>query len=196
MTGPTAVRIFAESPGQPRFQSFTQAIAAYVASQTTTCGLALHLGPVKTVILAGGLGTRLSEDTALRPKPMVEIGDRPILWHIMELYASHGLNEFVVACGYKGDVIRQYFSELEATIVHGGNIIVGDHVVNDLSPYHWRRIGYIKLPHPDRNPNSAATDARLRIVECGSRYKCEATAPTYWRAFGITQNDSRVCGCA
>ena len=65
---------------------------------------------MKTVILAGGLGTRLAEDTALRPKPMVEIGDRPLLWHIMSLYAAHGFNEFVVACGYKGEVIKQYFA--------------------------------------------------------------------------------------
>ncbi|MEP6507172.1 MAG: glucose-1-phosphate cytidylyltransferase [Gemmatimonadales bacterium] len=66
---------------------------------------------MKTVILAGGLGTRLAEDTALRPKPMVEIGDRPILWHIMSLYAAHGFNDFVVACGYKGHMIKQYFAD-------------------------------------------------------------------------------------
>ncbi|HEX2723829.1 MAG TPA: glucose-1-phosphate cytidylyltransferase [Gemmatimonadaceae bacterium] len=66
---------------------------------------------MKTVILAGGLGTRLAEDTAVRPKPMVEIGDRPMLWHIMALYAAHGFNEFVVACGYKGEVIKQYFAD-------------------------------------------------------------------------------------
>ena len=66
---------------------------------------------MKTVILAGGLGTRLSEDTALRPKPMVEIGDRPMLWHIMSLYSLHDFNEFVVACGYKGEVIKQYFAD-------------------------------------------------------------------------------------
>ena len=70
---------------------------------------------MKVVLFAGGLGTRISEETDIRPKPMVEIGDRPILWHIMSLYASHGFNEFVVACGYKGEVIRQYFSELDAT---------------------------------------------------------------------------------
>ena len=68
---------------------------------------------MKTVILAGGLGTRLAEDTALRPKPMVEIGDRPMLWHIMSLYAAHGFNEFVIACGYKGEVIRQYFADFQ-----------------------------------------------------------------------------------
>ena len=66
---------------------------------------------MKTVILAGGLGTRLSEETALRPKPMVEIGGRPMLWHVMSIYASHGFQEFVVACGYKGEVIKQYFTD-------------------------------------------------------------------------------------
>ena len=65
---------------------------------------------MKAVILAGGLGTRLSEETALRPKPMVEIGGRPILWHIMKIYAAYGVNDFIVCCGYKGDVIKEYFS--------------------------------------------------------------------------------------
>ena len=66
--------------------------------------------PMKAVILAGGLGTRLSEETAVRPKPMVEIGGRPILWHIMKIYSSHGINDFVVCCGYKGYVIKEYFA--------------------------------------------------------------------------------------
>jgi glucose-1-phosphate cytidylyltransferase len=65
---------------------------------------------MKVVILAGGLGTRLSEETVLRPKPMVEIGPRPILWHIMKIYSSFGFSDFVVCCGYKGYVIKEYFS--------------------------------------------------------------------------------------
>ena len=65
---------------------------------------------MKAVILAGGLGTRLSEETALRPKPMIEIGGRPILWHIMKMYSGHGVNDFIVCCGYKGYVIKEYFS--------------------------------------------------------------------------------------
>lgn len=65
---------------------------------------------MKAVILAGGLGTRISEETSLRPKPMVEIGGKPILWHIMKIYSSHGINEFIVCCGYKGYVIKEYFA--------------------------------------------------------------------------------------
>jgi glucose-1-phosphate cytidylyltransferase len=65
---------------------------------------------MKAVILAGGLGTRLSEETATKPKPMVEIGGRPILWHIMKLYAHHGVNDFIICCGYKGYVIKEYFA--------------------------------------------------------------------------------------
>ena len=64
---------------------------------------------MKVVILAGGLGTRLSEETSTRPKPMVEVGGRPMLWHIMHLYAAHGLNEFVLALGYKAEMVRSYF---------------------------------------------------------------------------------------
>jgi len=65
---------------------------------------------MKAVILAGGLGTRISEETHLKPKPMVEIGGRPILWHILKIYSSHGINEFVICCGYKGYVIKEYFA--------------------------------------------------------------------------------------
>ena len=65
---------------------------------------------MKAVILAGGLGTRLSEETATRPKPMVEIGGRPILWHILKMYSHHGINDFVICCGYKGYVIKEYFA--------------------------------------------------------------------------------------
>lgn len=65
---------------------------------------------MKLVILAGGLGTRISEETAVRPKPMVEIGGKPILWHIMKLYSHYGLNEFIICCGYKGYLIKEYFA--------------------------------------------------------------------------------------
>ncbi|MBZ8140439.1 glucose-1-phosphate cytidylyltransferase [Rubrivivax gelatinosus] len=65
---------------------------------------------MKAVILAGGLGTRLSEETSTRPKPMVEIGGKPILWHILKMYSHHGVNDFVICCGYKGYVIKEYFA--------------------------------------------------------------------------------------
>ncbi len=65
---------------------------------------------MKAVILAGGLGTRLSEETDLKPKPMVEIGNKPILWHIMKIYSAHGVNDFVICCGYKGYIIKEYFA--------------------------------------------------------------------------------------
>jgi glucose-1-phosphate cytidylyltransferase len=65
---------------------------------------------VKAVILAGGLGTRISEETHLKPKPMIEIGGKPILWHIMKLYSAHGVNEFIICCGYRGYVIKEYFN--------------------------------------------------------------------------------------
>ncbi len=65
---------------------------------------------MKAVILAGGLGTRISEETHLKPKPMIEIGGKPILWHIMKMYSSHGINSFVVCCGYRGYIIKEYFA--------------------------------------------------------------------------------------
>ena len=64
---------------------------------------------MKAVILAGGLGTRLSEETDTKPKPMVEIGGKPILWHIMKTYSKHGVTDFVICCGYKGYIIKEYF---------------------------------------------------------------------------------------
>ncbi len=65
---------------------------------------------MKAVLLAGGLGTRLSEETSIRPKPMVEVGGKPILWHIMKIYSAHGIDEFIICCGYKGYVIKEYFN--------------------------------------------------------------------------------------
>ncbi len=89
---------------------------------------------MKVIILAGGFGTRLSEETVLRPKPMVEIGGKPILWHIMHIYAAHGVEEFIIALGYKGDIIKEYFLNFYAinndisidlstgrTTIHDGN---------------------------------------------------------------------------
>lgn len=76
---------------------------------------------MKAVILAGGLGTRLSEETLLRPKPMVEIGGRPLLWHIMKIYSFFGINEFIICCGYKGYFIKEYFINY---LLHSSNITI------------------------------------------------------------------------
>src|SRR5258708_1546878 len=74
---------------------------------------------MQAVILAGGLGTRISEETALRPKPMIEIGGKPILWHILKLYSHHGINDFVVCLGYRGYVIKEYFANY---FLHTSNV--------------------------------------------------------------------------
>jgi glucose-1-phosphate cytidylyltransferase len=82
----------------------------FIQRAATPVGNALWRTFVKVVILAGGLGTRLSEETQVRPKPMAEIGERPLLWHIMKIYGHHGLTDFVVCLGYKGYVIKEYFA--------------------------------------------------------------------------------------
>jgi len=87
---------------------------------------------MKAVILAGGLGTRISEETHLRPKPMIEIGGRPILWHIMKLYSAHGVNDFVICCGYKGYVIKEYFANY---FLHMSDITI-DMVHNRMEVHH------------------------------------------------------------
>jgi glucose-1-phosphate cytidylyltransferase len=76
---------------------------------------------MKLVVLAGGYGTRISEESAVRPKPMVEIGEKPILWHIMKIYSAHGVNDFIIAAGYRGYVIKEYFANY---FVHAADITV------------------------------------------------------------------------
>lgn len=76
---------------------------------------------MQTVILAGGRGTRLAEETSTRPKPMVEIGGRPMLWHIMKIYATHGFKDFLVACGYKGELIKEYFHNY---VIHSSDYFI------------------------------------------------------------------------
>lgn len=68
---------------------------------------------MKAVILAGGFGTRLSEETSVRPKPMVDVGEQPILWHILKIYSTYGINDFIICCGYKGEVIKEYFADYQ-----------------------------------------------------------------------------------
>ncbi|MGZ5280312.1 MAG: glucose-1-phosphate cytidylyltransferase, partial [Pseudobdellovibrionaceae bacterium] len=74
---------------------------------------------MKAVILAGGLGTRISEESHLKPKPMIEIGGKPVLWHLMKIYSAHGINDFIICCGYKGYVIKEYFANY---FLHNSNI--------------------------------------------------------------------------
>jgi glucose-1-phosphate cytidylyltransferase len=89
---------------------------------------------MKAVILAGGLGTRLSEETGSKPKPMVEIGGRPILWHIMKAYSSHGVNDFIICCGYKGYIIKEYFANY---FLHMSDVTFDMHK-NEMKVHHER----------------------------------------------------------
>ncbi len=94
---------------------------------------------MKVVILAGGMGSRLSEETTARPKPMVEIGGKPMLWHIMNIYACHGFKDFLIACGYKGEVIKEYFQNF---VIHNSDLFVnlrdGSHKVGTGSTPDWQ----------------------------------------------------------
>ena len=86
---------------------------------------------MKVVLLAGGLGTRISEESHLKPKPMIEIGGRPILWHIMKLFSHHGFNDFVICLGYKGYVIKEYFTHY---VLHNADLTVD--LANGTTQYH------------------------------------------------------------
>ena len=114
---------------------------------------------MKAVILAGGLGTRLSEETHLRPKPMVEIGNRPMIWHIMKTYSYHGVNDFIVCCGYKGYVIKEYFSNY---FLHMSDVTI-DLITNDLTVHHERAEPW-KITLVDTG-ETTMTGGRLKRVE-------------------------------
>lgn len=101
---------------------------------------------MKVVILAGGRGTRITEESARRPKPMVEIGGKPLLWHIMSIYAHHGYKEFLVACGYKGEMIKEYFHNI---FIHSNDYVV------DLKD------GSLKVL------NTSGTDWRIGVIDTG-----------------------------
>ncbi|MBS3947120.1 MAG: glucose-1-phosphate cytidylyltransferase [Dethiobacter sp.] len=113
---------------------------------------------MKAVILAGGLGTRLSEETSTRPKPMIEIGGKPILWHIMKMYSFHGINDFVICCGYKGYVIKEYFANY---FLHMSDVTF-DIQANTMN-VHQRRAEPWKVTLVDTGEN-AMTGGRLRRV--------------------------------
>jgi glucose-1-phosphate cytidylyltransferase len=101
---------------------------------------------MKVVILAGGRGTRLAEETDVRPKPMVEIGGKPMLWHIMSIYAAHGFNDFLVACGYRGELIKEYFHKF---LIHSSDYVID------------MKTGSIDLM------NEAGVDWRVAVIDTG-----------------------------
>ena len=113
---------------------------------------------MKAVILAGGLGTRLSEETSTRPKPMVEIGGKPILWHIMKMYSHHGINDFIICCGYKGYVIKEYFANY---FLHMSDITFD--MRENTMHVHEKRAEPWKVTLVDTGENSM-TGGRLRRV--------------------------------
>lgn len=113
---------------------------------------------MKAVILAGGLGTRLSEETTTRPKPMVEIGGKPILWHILKMYSNHGVNEFIICCGYKGYVIKEYFANY---FLHMSDVTF-DMSTNEMV-VHEKRAEPWRITLVDTGDNSM-TGGRLRRV--------------------------------
>ncbi|MCU7799937.1 MAG: glucose-1-phosphate cytidylyltransferase [gamma proteobacterium symbiont of Lucinoma myriamae] len=114
---------------------------------------------MKAVILAGGLGTRISEETGLKPKPMIEIGGKPILWHIMKNYSAHGVNEFIICCGYKGYLIKEYFANY---FLHQSDVTF-DMSQNSMK-VHEKRAEPWKVTLVDTGENSM-TGGRLKRVE-------------------------------
>lgn len=114
---------------------------------------------MKVLILAGGFGSRLSEETSLKPKPMVEIGGKPIIWHIMKIYAAYGLNEFVVLCGYKGYIIKEYFSNYYR---HQSDMTIN--LENNDVTYHKNSAEPWKVTLVDTGLNSM-TGGRIRRVK-------------------------------
>jgi glucose-1-phosphate cytidylyltransferase len=114
---------------------------------------------MKVIILAGGLGSRLSEETVLRPKPMVEIGGRPILWHIMKIYSYHGYNDFIILCGYKGYMIKEFFANYYR---HRSDLTID--LSSNTTIYHKNHCEPWKVTLVDTGLN-AMTGARIRKVQ-------------------------------
>jgi len=114
---------------------------------------------MKAVILAGGLGTRISEETHIKPKPMIEIGGKPILWHILKIYSAHGINEFIICCGYKGYIIKEYFANY---FLHMSDVTF-DMKKNEMQ-VHQRNAEPWKITLVDTGENTL-TGGRLKRVE-------------------------------
>ena len=113
---------------------------------------------MKAIILAGGLGTRLSEETSLRPKPMVEVGGRPILWHIMKTYSHYGINDFIVCLGYKGYLIKEYFSNY---YLHASDVTID--ILNNKMEMHRNISEPWRITLVDTGPDTM-TGGRLKRV--------------------------------
>lgn len=137
---------------------------------------------MKAVILAGGLGTRLSEETTTRPKPMVEIGGRPILWHIMKLYSHYGINDFIICCGYKGYVIKEYFANY---FLHMSDVTF-DMKDNSMEVHH-RKVEPWKITLVDTG-DQTLTGGRLKRV---SRYIENEEAFCFTYGDGLSNVDIR-----
>jgi len=115
---------------------------------------------MKVVILAGGMGTRISEETSLRPKPMIQIGARPILWHIMKIYSAHGFNEFVICCGFKGYVIKEYFANY---FLHMSDVTID--MANNHMEVHHKKAEKWKITLVDTGEESMTGGRLKRISE-------------------------------
>ena len=115
---------------------------------------------MKAVILAGGLGTRISEETSSRPKPMIEVGGKPIMWHIMKAYSHHGINDFVVCCGYKGYVIKEYFANY---FLHMSDVTFD--MVNGQMEVHHRHSEPWKVTLVDTGDDTMTGGRLKRIVD-------------------------------
>jgi glucose-1-phosphate cytidylyltransferase len=138
---------------------------------------------MKAVILAGGMGTRLSEETHLKPKPMIEIGGRPILWHIMKLYSAHGVNDFVICCGYKGYVIKEYFANY---FLHMSDVTF-DMATNDME-VHQRNAEPWRVTLVDTGDNTL-TGGRLKRVR---DYVAQEDAFCFTYGDGLSDVDIRA----
>jgi len=115
---------------------------------------------MKAVILAGGLGTRLSEETSTKPKPMVEIGGKPILWHIMKIYSSHNINDFIICCGYKGYIIKEYFKNYS---LHLSDVTIN--MSENSIEVHKKRADPWNITLVDTGENSMTGGRLLRIKD-------------------------------
>ena len=138
---------------------------------------------MKAVILAGGLGTRISEETHLKPKPMIEIGGKPVLWHIMKLYSAHGVNDFVICCGYKGYLIKEYFANY---FLHMSDVTFD--MVNNKMEVHQRNAEPWRVTLVDTGENTL-TGGRLKRV---SAYIKDDDAFCFTYGDGVSNVDIRA----